>query len=136
MFSASATFRDAYVATSYRFGGVGLRIGRRQGVDRLLGRLRCRRAAVLTAWDPCSVERGAAANRAAQARLRAQLPRAPLPRPLAGCGVPDDPGKRGEAMLLAPGLAPRVAALLARRSRQNAILLLRRGAAPVLHLLR
>lgn len=131
MFSASAPFRDAYAATTYRFGGVGLRIGRRAGVDRLLGRLRCRRAAVLTAWDPLSVERGAAANRAAQARLRRHLPRA---RP--GCGVPDDPRKRGEAMLLAPGLTPRAAARLARRFRQNAIVLLRRGAAPALGLLR
>lgn len=131
MFSASAPFRGAYAATTYRFGAVGLRIGRRRGVDRLLGRLRCRRAAVLTAWDPFSVERGAAANRAAQARLRALLPRA-----LPGCGVPDDPARRGEAMLLAPGLAPREAARLARRCRQNAILLLRRGAAPELRLLR
>ncbi|MFB9971677.1 hypothetical protein ACFFMP_17450 [Pseudoroseomonas cervicalis] len=31
MFSASAPFRDAYAATTYRFGGVGLRIGRRAG---------------------------------------------------------------------------------------------------------
>ncbi|WBV42794.1 DUF3293 domain-containing protein [Pseudoroseomonas cervicalis] len=131
MFSASAAFRDAYAATTYRFGAVGLRIGRRQGVDRLLGRLRCRRASVLTAWDPFSVERGAAANRAAQARLRRHLPRA-----MSGCGVPDDTGKRGEAMLLAPRIAPRAAALLARRFRQNAMVLLRRGAAPALVLLR
>lgn len=131
MFSASARFREAYAATTYRFGAVGLRIGRRQGVDRLLGRLRCRRAAVLTAWDPFSLERGRAANGAAQARLRGRLRRA-----VTGCGVPDDPGKRGEAMLLAPGLAPRAAARLARRFRQNAIVLLRRGAAPALLLLR
>lgn len=137
MYSACASFGKIYRATLYRVTDpphcLTVRLhGRRQPeLDRLLARHAVRRAVFITAWDPWSRTAGLAANRRAQARLRARLGRV-----LPGFGAWAEAPEKGEESLLALGLGARRGAVLGRAFRQNAVVVLRRGAPALLLCLR
>ncbi len=125
MFSGSARFRCAYLATDYvvRYGphDVVIRIDHKsQAVDRLLSRFNARTGVFITAWNPLSKARGLAANTAAHRRLVGVLRSAAKPF-LEGDGRGTDGDWPPEQSLLAFGLDRRAAASLGRRFRQNAV---------------
>ena len=117
----SAGLVAAYRRTTYEADGARARIGRRSAaVDALLRRLGARQGGFVTAWNPLSRRMPEGWNRRLQDRLRAAARR--LPR-AEGCGTA---GAWTERHLLLAGDARRVA-LLGRRFRQMAVVLVRRG---------
>jgi hypothetical protein len=120
--------------THYGAAGAGARIGRRsRGIDALLARAGVRQGAFVTAWNPLSRRRPRRWNDAALHRLRIAS---------AGRGIRFAEGEGraiappwAEAHLLLFGDARR-ALVLARRFRQHAVVLLRRGAPARLLVLR
>jgi Protein of unknown function (DUF3293) len=112
----------AYRNTRYRVGSVPMRIGDRSAaVDALLASHRARTAVLISAWNPRSRRMPLGWNRRMQNALARRLRRCPT---LPAEGVWRD---WSEAHLLALGpVAP--VAILARRFRQFAIVVLRRGA--------
>lgn len=120
----------AYLATDYVVHAEPpfvLRVGQPcAALDALLAAAATDCAAYVTAWNPRSAPTGEAANRAAQARLEAELRRAGF-APVAGTG--QDPAGRwpGEPSLLVPGLGRDAALALGRHYDQHAVLWMRRG---------
>jgi hypothetical protein len=105
----------AYRATCYRADGASVLVGRRSpDFDELLLRGRCRTATLITAYNPFSRRVQAAWNQRMQDRLRRAAHRWPL--------LEAEGSWRGwrEAHLLLLG-DPRPAIRLARRFRQNAV---------------
>ncbi len=109
---------QAYRRTIYRAGDVLVRVGRRSaGAEAWMARHGARQAGFITAWNPMSRAMPHRFNAANQARLRHDL---------RGHAVLDGEGRLGtwrEAMLLTTAPLMR----LARRYRQAAVVLLRRG---------
>jgi hypothetical protein len=111
----------AYRRTDYHAAGAVIRIGRRTPeVDRLLRCHRCREAVLITAWNPFSRRMPPGWTARMQSRL-GQAVRRYLALPASG-------GARGwsedHLLVLMPAAQ---AANLARRFRQNAIVILRCG---------
>ena len=134
-----ARLRGAYARTDYEAAGVIAHIGRRcAAMDALLARLGTREAAFVTAWNPWSRRMPRGWNDRMAARLDEAAHR--LPR-LGGWGRARMPSHRGRSgrgwaeqhLLIAADR--RVAARLARRFRQNAMVVVRRGACAELVLL-
>jgi hypothetical protein len=130
MFSATRRLERAYRETDYRIDDIVLRIG---GSPRPVARVlrRHRSAAFIVAANPRSRVFARAINVRRDARLRADVRLAGFPIRTAlarhPAGIwPDEPG------ILAFGLAPARAAEIGRRWGQNAIVMLRRNAAPAL----
>lgn len=120
----------AYRRTAYEAAGAVARVGRRDaGVDALLRRLGARRGAFVTAWNPWSRRTPAGWNARMMARLREATRRLP-----AAEGEGKGRGWSERHLLLAAD--PRRAAALARRFRQNAMVVVRSGAPARLVLLR
>ena len=119
----------AYRRTDYEAGGAVARIGRRSAaVDALLRRLGARGGAFVTAWNPLSLRTPPGRNARMMARLREAARRLP--------SVEGEGRSRGWSerhLLLAAD--PRRAAMLARRFRQNAMVVARVGAPTRLALL-
>ena len=120
----------AYRRTEYAAAGAVARIGRRgAAVDAMLRHLGAREGAFVTAWNPWSRRRPSGWNARMMARLRAAARRLPF--------VDGEGRARGWAERhLLVAAAPRRAAVLARRFRQNAIVVVRTGAPARLVLLR
>jgi hypothetical protein len=132
MFSATRRLERAYTGTDYLVGRMTLRIGRPLP-DRLLGKANC--AIIITAANPESRRAPRAMNARRDARLQVIL------RSEAAGIMPTlarDPARRwpDEPGWLAKGLSLMHAAAIARRFRQNAIVVLRRRQPPCLHALR
>jgi len=126
--------RRGWRLTRYMAGPAGVRLGARSAeMDALLARAGVRQAAFVTAWNPLSRRRPRVWNEAMMARLKQIAARAGIAM-VEGEGRADRPAW-AEAHLLLFG-DPRRAAVLARRFRQHAILLLRRGAPARLWVLR
>lgn len=120
----------AYRRTGYEAAGAVARVGRRAAaVDALLRRLGAREGAFVTAWNPWSRRRPAGWNARMMARLRAAARRLPSAE-----GEGRAPGWAERHLLVAAD--PRRAAALARRFRQNAVVVVRIGAPARLALLR
>jgi len=120
------TLLAAYRRTDYRSAGAVIRIGcRAPAVDRLLRCHRCREAVLITAWNPFSRRMPPGWNARMQCRLRQAVRRYPI--------LPASGGARGwsedHLLVLMPAAQ---AAILARRFRQNAIVIVRRGQPPCL----
>ncbi|MBX6742855.1 MAG: DUF3293 domain-containing protein [Acetobacteraceae bacterium] len=117
-----ASLAAAYRRTDYEVAGAVARIGRRNAaVDALLRRLGTRQGAFTTAWNPFSRKMPRGWNERMQARLREATRRLPMAE-----GWGRGRGWAEHSLLIATD--PRRAAVLARRFRQNAIVLLRIGA--------
>lgn len=111
----------AFRATRYEAAGAVARVGRRsRGIDSLLACVGACEAAFITAWNPRSRRMPPGWNRRMQDRLRRAAPGPPLAE---GFGRA---GRWAEHHLLLAG-DPRRLLVLARRFRQHAILLVRRG---------
>jgi hypothetical protein len=111
----------AYRMTCYQAAGVTIRIGRRcRKIDRLLARHGVRTAVLVTAYNPFSQMMSPAWNHRMQQRLRDSLRRQKC---LCGRGTL---GRWSEAHLLVFG-DPRPTQKLARRYRQNGIVIVHRG---------
>lgn len=111
----------AYRRTEYRAAGAVVRVGRRSAaVDEWLRSLGARHGAFVTAWNPRSRPMPPGWNARMQERLRRAARRQQ--------GVAGEGRWRGwaEGHLLLAG-DPRRAAVLARRFRQNAIVVVTRG---------
>jgi hypothetical protein len=120
----------AYTASSYRAGSVRFGIGRHSlETDALLEALGARQAVLLTAWNPRSTPMPHAWNLRADSTLRERLRGHVL---LDGAG---GKGRHEEAQILAVLPVAR-ARVLARRFRQNAVVVLQRGRPARLVLLR
>ena len=120
----------AYRRTEYEAGGAAARVGRRSAsVDALLHRLGARQGAFVTAWNPWSRRMPAGWNARMTARLREASRRLPSAE-----GQGRGRGWSERHLLIAAD--PRRAAVLARRFRQNAIVVARIGAPARLVLLR
>ncbi len=120
--------------TRYGAGGAAARVGRRsRGIDALLAHAGVRQGAFVTAWNPLSRCRSRRWNDAALARLRAAAARRGI-RFAEGEGRASAP-PWAERHLLLFGDARR-AVVLARRFRQHALVLLRRGTPALLLVLR
>jgi Protein of unknown function (DUF3293) len=120
----------AYVETRYVAGPAVARVGRRcESMDALLARLGIRQAIFVTAWNPLSRRMASGWNRRMQQRLAGRLRRFRM--------MPADGAWRGwhEAHLLVAA-DPRVVVVLARRFRQRAVVVVQRGRAARLLLLR
>ena len=127
--SLAPHLRRAYGATAYRAAGAAFRIGRRsQMLDGLLDGLNAREAVLITAWNPRSRRLSAAGNARLMAQLHAALRRRPTYPAESGAG------RWTEAQFLVACPAG-WAAVVARRFRQNAIVVLRPGQAPRLRVL-
>jgi hypothetical protein len=118
----------SYRATSYRVGGLALQIGRAsRRLDALLARLHVRSAVLITACNPRSRRMPARCNERATVRLAALLRRRTVL-----------PARSGQGAWLEQQFfvdcAAAWATRLARRFRQNAIVLLVRGRPPALRL--
>jgi hypothetical protein len=113
----------AYRRTDYEAAGAVARIGRRSAaMDALLRRLGAREGAFVTAWNPFSRRMPRGWNERMQARLREAARRLPSAEGWGrGCGWAE------RHMLIAADA--RSAAVLARRFRQNAIVVVRAGRA-------
>lgn len=112
----------AYRASAYEAGGAGARVGRRSaGVDAVLAGLGARRGGFVTAWNPFSRRMPAGWNARALARLGQAARRLPAAEGWGGTAR-----WRERHLLLAA--APGRLAVLARRFRQAAVVLVRRGA--------
>lgn len=112
---------NAYRRARYTAAGIELRVGRRApAMDRLLRAHRARQGVLITAWNPRSRRMPPRWNQRRQAAL-VQVLRNETTFPAEGAG-------RGwaEAHLLAL-IAPAKAQVLARRFRQNALVMLARG---------
>ncbi|WP_137180113.1 DUF3293 domain-containing protein [Roseomonas sp. AR75] len=118
--------RAAYLRSDYEAGGISVRIGARSPhFDALLRRHRLRSAAFVTAWNPFSRRKPEGWNDRMLARMRD----AARGRVLAeGIGRADGWWERH---LLVRG-DPRKIAVLARRFRQNAIVVIAPGRAAAL----
>ncbi|MBK1662209.1 DUF3293 domain-containing protein [Paracraurococcus ruber] len=117
----STRLRRAYRASGYEAAGAVARIGRRSAaLDALLRRMGVRDAAFVSAWNPFSRRMPEGWNARRHARLLAATRRCPR---LEGWG---GTAAWRERHLLLGGDARR-GAVLARRFRQNAIVVLRRG---------
>jgi len=111
----------AYRASDYEAAGVVVRVGRRgPAVDALLARLGVRQGGFLGAWNPLSRRMPAGWNRRMQARLVQAARRLP-----AAEGWGGTPRWREAHCLF--GADPRRLAVLARRFRQAAFVVVRRG---------
>ena len=132
MFAAAGRLERAYVCTDYAVGNAVLRIGLDPSATSRVLRT-ARRAAIVTAANPESRVLLRALNIRRNARLRAALGRFLCSETIARDPIGDWPDERG---WLVRGISPAEAASIARRFRQNAIVLLRRGAAPRLRPLR
>jgi hypothetical protein len=120
----------AYRRTRYEAAGAVARIGRRDAaVDAVLRRLGARRGAFVTAWNPWSRRMPAGWNARMTARLLAAAKRLPFAE-----GEGRARGWSERHLLLAAD--PRRAAVLARRFRQSAVVVVRSGAPARLILLR
>jgi hypothetical protein len=123
---------EAYLAAEYVVHAdppLVLSVGRPcAGLDPLLAAAGVDCAAFVTAWNPRSRLTDESANRAAQARLEAELEAAGHPL-VTGFGR--DPRCRwpGEPSVLVPGLGREAALALGRRHDQHAVLWMRRGGA-------
>lgn len=118
----NAALGAAYRRTAYEAADAVARIGSRSAaVDALLRRLGARQGGFVTAWNPYSRRMPEGWNARMQARLRAAARRLP-----AAEGEGRGRGWRERHLLLAGD--PRRLAVLARRFRQNAIVLVRLGA--------
>lgn len=125
-----AALHGAYRGTEYEAAGAIARVGRRSGgVDALLVRLGARQGAFATAWNPFSRARPWGWNDRMFGRFREATRRIPQAE-----GWGRAPGWGEQHLLLATD--PRRVAVLARRFRQNAILVVRRGQPARLVLLR
>jgi ribosomal protein L15E len=119
----------AYRTAQYRAAGSIFRIGRpSRELDSLLLGLRARQAVLITACNPRSRRTPAALNERAMARLHAALHRRPVTPAESG----DGDWREAQFLALCP---PAWAAVLARRFRQNAIVILQPGRAPRLRVL-
>ena len=122
----------AYRRTEYEAAGAIARIGRRRAaVDALLARLGARQGAFVTAWNPYSRQHPWRWNERMMDRLEEALRRR---RTAQGWGRAPD-GRWAERHLLVAA-DPRGLAVLGRRFRQNAIMVVRRGQPGALWLLR
>lgn len=120
----------AYRRTAYEAAGAAARVGRRSAeVDALLRRLGARQGAFVTAWNPWSRRMPAGWNARMMDRLREAARRLPSAE-----GEGKGRGWSERHLLLAAH--PRRAAALARRFRQNAIVVARTGAPARLVMLR
>lgn len=112
----------AYRSTGYEAAGAVTRIGRRSAaVDALLRRLGARGGGFVTAWNPCSRRMPRGWNDRMLARLRTAARRLPVAE---GWGR----GKGWAERHLLIATDPRRLAVLARRFRQRAIVVVRCGA--------
>jgi hypothetical protein len=117
------TLPAAYRRTDYEAAGAVARIGRRSAaMDALLLRLGAREGAFVTAWNPFSRRMPRGRNERMLARLREAARRLP-----AAEGWGRGRGWAERHLLIAAD--PRRAAMLARRFRQNAIVVVRAGQA-------
>ncbi len=124
-----ASLARAYARTDYAAAGAVARIGRRSAaMDALLRRLGTRQGAFITAWNPFSRKMPRGWNERMQARLREAARRLPMAE---GWGR----GRGWAEYSLVIAADPRRAAVLGRRFRQNAIVLLRVGAPARLRIL-
>ncbi len=122
----------AYARTDYEAAGAVARPGRRSAaVDALLRRLGGRRGGFVTAWNPFSRRMPAGWNARLQARLRAAARGIPHAEGWGRARRRGDAGAWAERHLLLVA-DPRRIAVLARRFRQRAILLVRLGGPAVL----
>lgn len=113
----------AYRRTDYEAAGAIARIGDRSAaVDALLARLGAREGAFVTAWNPMSRPMPWGWNDRVGSRLREAARRL---RHAEGWGRAQGGGWAEQHLLLAAD--PRRAAVLARRFRQKAIMVVRRG---------
>lgn len=120
----------AYRATDYEAGGAVARLGRRSAaVDAVLARLGRAQGAFVTAWNPFSRAMPWGWNDRMGRRLHEATRRLPRAE-----GWGRAPGWGEQHLLLATD--PRRAAVIARRFRQNAIVVVRRGQKARLKLLR
>lgn len=127
-----AALRRAYARTDYEAAGAVARIGRRSAaVDALLARLGARQGAFVTAWNPMSRRRPGGWNARMTFRLREAARRLPCAE---GWGRARS-GRWAERHLLIAA-DPRRVAVLGRRFRQRAIMVVRRGQPAALMLLR
>jgi len=118
----SAQQLAAYRRSRYEAAGAEARIGRRSAaIDALLARLGVRQGGFVTGWNPYSRRMPEGWNRRALARLRQAARRLPM-----ATGQGSDRGWQEDHLLL--GGDPRRVTALARRFRQAAIVLVRRGA--------
>lgn len=112
---------SAYAASDYEAAGAVARAGRRSAaVDALLRRAGARSGAFVGAWNPFSRKMPRGWNERMHRRLREAACRLPAAEGWGGL-----PGWRERHLLLAGDV--RRAAVLARRFRQNAILVVRVG---------
>lgn len=132
---------QCYLTTAYEVYGrtpserFTLCIGQREAkLAALLSRTHTRYAAFITAWHPCSRQRATTLNEVAQSRLLADLRRSGC-IVVPGAGVGAD-GRWREPSLLALGLHRSDAKRLARRYRQNALLVCDSRAVPELIVMR
>jgi hypothetical protein len=124
------TLAGAYARTAYEAAGAVARIGRRSpALDRLLRRLGARQGGFVTAWNPLSRRMPRGWNDRMLARLRQAARRLPLAE-----GLGRGQGWAERHLLVAAD--PRRVAVLARRFRQNAIVVVRLGGPARLRLLR
>lgn len=111
----------AYCRTHYEVPGGVVRIGQRcAAADRILRRHRCRTAVLITAWNPLSRRKPRGWNDRMQSRLLAAVRRHPV---LPGHGA----ARRWAEDHLLVLMPPARAGVLARRFRQNAVVVLRAG---------
>lgn len=132
--------RRAYARTDYEAEGDVARIGRRSAaMDALLRRLGARRGAFVTAWNPFSRRMPSGWNARMQARLREAARRH---RFVEGTGraqrrIPRRPMlERWAERHLLIAADPRRVAVLGRRFRQHAVMVVRVGAPGTLRVLR
>jgi hypothetical protein len=126
----SAGLLAAFRRSSYAAGGAVARIGRRnRGIDAVLRGLGARQGGFVYAWNPCSRRMPRGWNDRMHARLREAARRLPA---IAGWG--GTPGWQERHLLIAAD--PRRLAVLARRFRQNAIVVVQAGRPARLVLLR
>lgn len=120
----------AYRRTAYEAAGAVARVGRRDAeVDALLRRLGTRQGAFVTAWNPWSRRMPDGWNARMMARLREAARRLPA-------AEGEGKGRSWSERHLLLAADPRRAAALARRFRQNAMVVARTGAPARLVLLR
>lgn len=133
---------QSYLTTRYLVDGrphqrdLVLRVGVREpALARLQSRAGCSFSAYITAWNPRSIPQTRSRNEAAQRRLVRDLKKRSGIRLLRGKGIAAN-GAWREPSILALGLARPAALRLARRFRQNAVLICDKRGVPHLVLLR
>ncbi len=139
---ARSSLLQSYLTTRYVVAGppcrrsLVLRVGVREpALARLQARAGCRYSAYITAWNPRSVPQVRRRNEAAQRRLVRDLEKQSGIRLLHGEGIAAN-GEWREPSVLALGLARPAALRLARRFRQNAVLICDKRGVPHLVMLR